>query len=409
MAQITSIKRKTVSFRELMDEYAELDYRAAHLYTIKDGQGELEGVRIPLEMRVQTIDGPALTNYLYVTKAQTLTVTLSNGTKVCGPAKHKLMGNFAVDLPAQARRTDVRYTDPLLAVVGEPLNWDWIPLEALRAGDTIRVETGRRVEVVSVEHSGERLVADICVPGPHSYLLECGVVSHNSLLANELAVNMALGGFKVVVVPLEMSEDEMLGRISAKVCGVDSTRIITKQLATGEKKMVQEKMETFMKKVNKRGGCLTIFKPSGDISIEETYAALNSIEADVTIVDYISLLAGVDGDEAWQKLGAIARTAKVNAEATQRVNVLLTQVNDDGSIRYARSISEHSNNSWIWVTPLEERSKQVGVVKVQQVKARNSRSFPFEIGLEWAHMRVVKVSGEEESLATAPKKNLTDL
>lgn len=229
-----------------------------------------------------------------------------------------------------------------------------------------------------------------------------------SLLANELAVNMALNGYKVVVVPLEMSRDEMLGRIAAKVCGVDSTKIITKQLATGEKKLVEEKMDAFMRKVNKRGGRLTVFKPEGGISIEETYAALASLEADVTIVDYISLLEGVDGDDAWQKLGAIARTAKVNADATNRVNILLCQVNDDGTIRYSRAISEHSSNSWIWRTPLEEREKAVGVVQVSQVKARNSKSFNFEVGMEWAYMRLAKVTQEAVTKAE-PKKNLADI
>lgn len=226
--------------------------------------------------------------------------------------------------------------------------------------------------------------------------------------STEMAVNMATMGYKVVVMPLEMSKQEMLGRFAAKICGIDSNKIITKQLATGEKKLVQEKMDTFMKKVAKKGGRLTIFKPKGDISIEETFAALNALDADVVIIDYISLLSGVDGDDAWQKLGAIARLAKVNAEMTNRVNILICQVNDDGTVRYSRAISEHSSNSWIWTTPLEERSKDVGVIKIKQPKARNSKSFPFEIGIEWRFMRTTDVLSEEQSLPE-PKKNLTDI
>lgn len=207
----------------------------------------------------------------------------------------------------------------------------------------------------------------------------------------QMAINMATMGYKVVVVPLEMSKIEMTSRFIANRAGLDVTRILQHRLATGEKEHAYNVYMKWVKRIEKRGGRLTVFKPEEDLSIEEVFAAVNAFDADVVLIDYISLLKGADSDDAWQKLGAMARLAKINAEATHRVNILLCQVSEEGKVRYARSISEHSTNSMIWNAKKEERQKDIGRITVEQPKSRNSKSFPFDIGIEWAFMRVVDV------------------
>lgn len=230
-----------------------------------------------------------------------------------------------------------------------------------------------------------------------------------SLMANALSGRMAERGFKVVVVPLEMSKVEMTSRAIARVAKLDVTKILQRRLAAGEKELAETKYRRWSLKIKKAGGRLTVWKPKEDVTIEDTFAAVASLDADVVIVDYISLLAGTDGDDSWQQLGAIARLGKINAEATNRVNILLCQVNDDGKVRYARAISEHSSNSWVWTTKKEEREKPIGRIKIEQPKARNSRSFPFEVGFDWAHMDVVDVSEVSADVGdvSEPMKNLT--
>lgn len=342
----------------------------------------LEGIITPLNVRVRTEKGIFETQYFFSAREQTIRLTLDDGYVFEGTRSHKMM-------------TD-RYSD------------QWETLNDLRVGDHIEGMSSR-LRIINKQLGPIQAVGDICVPGPHSYLLENGAISHNSLMANQIAKNMAERGFKVVIVPLEMSKIEMTSRLLANVSKLDVTRILQKRLASGEKELVASKFERWSKKVKNAGGRLTVYKPLEDVSIEDVFSAVASFDADVVIVDYISLLAGTDGDDSWQQLGAIARLAKINAEATNRVNMLLCQVSDEGKIRYARAISEHSTNSWIWVASKEEREKAIGRIKIEQPKARNSKSFPFEVGFNWAHMAVVPVESVSSDVGdiAEPMKNLT--
>lgn len=232
-----------------------------------------------------------------------------------------------------------------------------------------------------------------------------------SLLANHMSAVIPTKGFKVLLVPLEMTKQEMTARVIANRARVDVTSILTGKLSEEDKDKAYAKYRKWEKLIKKAGGQLSIYKPDGDMTFEEVLAATNTYDADVRIFDYISLFKGVSGDDSWQQLGAIARSAKIHAGSTNSCNVLLCQVNEDGKVRYARAISEHANNSFIWVAKKEEREKEIGRIQIEQPKARNSKSFPFDVGFEWAYMRVVdadKVSSDVGDVAT-PMKNYADV
>jgi len=235
-----------------------------------------------------------------------------------------------------------------------------------------------------------------------------------SLTANAMAINMAAMGYKVLLVPLEMSKKEMTGRTLANVTKTNLTKILLQRLATGEKDLVYKRYRRWAKKVKEAGGRYTIFKPQEDMTIEEIMAATSAYECDVMIIDYISLLKGMDGDDMWRALGAAARYAKINAEVENRVNVLLCQVSDEGKIRYARAISEHSSNSWVWIATKE--TKESGIITVEQPKSRNSQAFPFQVKMDYEFMRIGDAPQDEslgsvdESPPPTPKRGekLTD-
>jgi replicative DNA helicase len=90
-----------------------------------------------------------------------------------------------------------------------------------------------------------------------------------SLMANAMALGMAALGYNVLVVPLEMSEDEMTCRAMANITGYDLTSILTQQLASGEKEQAERLMKRWLSKVKKAGGRYTIFKPEEDMTLEE--------------------------------------------------------------------------------------------------------------------------------------------
>jgi replicative DNA helicase len=57
---------------------------------------------------------------------------------------------------------------------------------------------------------------------------------------------MATLGYKVVVVPLEMSKLEMTSRFMANRSGIDVTKILQRRLAQGEKELVEEKYKKWV-------------------------------------------------------------------------------------------------------------------------------------------------------------------
>lgn len=229
-----------------------------------------------------------------------------------------------------------------------------------------------------------------------------------SVMASALAVNMASMGYKVLLVPLEMSKREMTARIMANVTKTNLTKILRQQFSGNDKNLLMKRFKRWLTKVNNKGGRYTIFKPDEDMNIEEIMASIAAYDTDVVIIDYISLLKGVDGDDQWLQLGATARYAKINAENNNRVNILLCQVGDDGKVRYARSISEHSSNSWVWTATKE--SKETGITKIEQPKSRNSLSFPFEVQFDYATMRVLSVNMDErQNLGALKEEKLPNL
>lgn len=221
-----------------------------------------------------------------------------------------------------------------------------------------------------------------------------------SLVAQNVSQNMAMYE-DVCMVPLEMTEAEMVSRMMAREGKVPIHKITGKKWNEEEKDRALDGLKKFHKKVKKQDNRYTIFRPQTDMSIEEILAALHPYNYRVTFIDYISLLKGADGDDSWQKLGQIARAAKVYAAAYNKIIVLLVQVDEAGKVRYARSILEHANNAWIFVAT--DHTKEQGIIDVRQPKARNQDPTPFTLEVEYEYMSVTDsdsgaaVGGESDS------------
>ena len=223
-----------------------------------------------------------------------------------------------------------------------------------------------------------------------------------SALAAQLGINWADMGEDVTFVPLEMSEDEMIARTMANAADLDVRKILFRKLSKEEKEKYWKCYKRFVKRKKKVEGSFRFFKPTNDMTIEEILATIFPLGSRVIIIDYISLLKGVDGDDAWQKLGAVARYCKIYADAHKKIIVLLAQVSDEGLIRYARSIAEHANYCWRFVATSATREHEI--LNIDQLKARNGRMFEFTLRAQMSTMRIRDLELEErEELMTKLK------
>lgn len=239
------------------------------------------------------------------------------------------------------------------------------------------------------EQAGGLAIGSLVLMGAPS---GCG----KSLVAGAMAANIAHNGYKVTLAPLEMSAAEMHNRIMAKVTRYPLKKIRLQQLATGEKADIEAKMEKWNEETAEKGGRLTIYKPKGDVTIQELLAATAAFKSDVKIIDYVGLLAGADGEEQWKELGKIARFCKIHAEAEDCVVVLLVQVNEEGKVKYSSAMAEHATNALLWSNIKE--IKETGLMYVVQLKSRNSSADPFRMRQNHEFMDIEEVTILAEAL-----------
>ena len=206
-----------------------------------------------------------------------------------------------------------------------------------------------------------------------------------TLTAMNVAEHMALHA-KVAYVPLEMTAAEMVQRQMAKHGRVPVNTISAKKWTEEEQEQCLEGYKAFHRKVKSQGNTFSIFKPDMDLTIDEVFMALHPYDYEVICIDYISLLKGVDGDDAWRKLNEASRAAKVYASTHNKVVILLAQLNDEGSLRYSKGLLDHFNNAWFFVA--NQNTKERGFVSVTQPKARNADPTPFDLEIEYEYMAI---------------------
>jgi replicative DNA helicase len=217
-----------------------------------------------------------------------------------------------------------------------------------------------------------------------------------SHLATAIGVHQATIGYRVCVVPLEMNYQEMTARKLANVTGADSMAIGGRKLAQSEKDRAWKRYAKWEKEVRRNGGSFVLWKPDQDLDIEELFASISAENFDVVIIDYISLLKGTDGEDQWRQLSKVARVAKINAELNNRVNILLAQVDAEGKIRYSQGIKEHASVAWSFAPNREE--KELGLLKIEQIKSRNQIAYPFTVRMDYAHSRVESVDENSDTI-----------
>lgn len=210
----------------------------------------------------------------------------------------------------------------------------------------------------------------------------------------QLSRTQAELGYKVVVVPLEMTEREEGIRLISNLGGVDSLKISLSKLAEEEKDFLWRRYRKFQKRVAAAGGRWTVFRPRSDVSIEETMAAVHAYNPDVIYIDYIGLLKGADGDDQWRQLGNIARYGKVYAGNTNKVVCLAAQVNEEGRVRYSQAIKEHASLGFVFVATKE--SREGGYLNFSMLKGRNQQLLDFTLACDYSTSTIRDLEPKEQ-------------
>lgn len=217
-----------------------------------------------------------------------------------------------------------------------------------------------------------------------------------SLCANQLAVNMALTGIKVCIVPLEMNSEDMLQRFLANRTKLNMSEITkAKELNKQQRSEAYKQFKAFEAKIADTGAAIDLFNPQDDIEMEDLLFLLRPFDYDAIIIDYIGLLKGFDGDNQWRKMGDAVRFAKRWAEATGVAVIILAQLSDDMIIRYSRAMKEHSDWMWSWNSGKVSETGGSTVIYVEPQKGRNQAQVGFYLSTDFKKMSMKDASEEE--------------
>lgn len=213
-------------------------------------------------------------------------------------------------------------------------------------------------------------------------------------MAVNLAKNMALNGHSSVVVSLEMSEEQVYARLLSLLTGIERTKITMKDLSDADRSKLKQEYKAFSKKLKKLDSSFSVFVPRNDVSMEETLMRLKPFNYDIIFIDYISLLKGLDDDAQWRKLGEVTRFAKRFASSNNCVVAVLVQLDDNGKIRYSKTMTEHASNAWFMSMQTEEGSTD-GILTIEQPKARNQQRFRFQLHSDFLTGRIRSLKSGE--------------
>ena len=213
-------------------------------------------------------------------------------------------------------------------------------------------------------------------------------------LALQLQHNFSSAGAKTCLVSLEMNEVEMMRRNLSNWADVDMSEMIKgSEMIPQYKKKVIDAYKAKVMELKNKGTRQSIYTPDEDVRIEDIMLTIRPYNYDVVIIDYISLLKGVDDEDQWKKLSSIARYGKVYANSTNSIVILLAQLSDSGAIRYSKGIQEHSSNFWGWI--YDQKAKETGTIYVNQYKARNQKAFSFYLKEDFSKMSIRDLTDDE--------------
>lgn len=236
-----------------------------------------------------------------------------------------------------------------------------------------------------------------------------------SALAKQYLLNTYRSGYNSCYISLEMTEEQTFNRVFSSRTGISHQKFYAGKLSRQDKIKVwksYKEMEKDGQAQNNRFSVLSTM--DDDLTMNKVIARVQPLGYDVVLVDYISLLAESDTADQWKSLLKVARLAKLAAKRSRNVYVLLAQLSEENTIRFSKGITDHCDNWWHWRIGEEERG--ANLFTVNQGKARDQATFPFQLEVDFDTMtisdpkmdRMESLSGEDVGNKTKAKKAVID-
>lgn len=189
-------------------------------------------------------------------------------------------------------------------------------------------------------------------------------------------------------VTLEMTAEQEMNRMLAMIAGVPFWKIKQKKLSDREKKKLIQAAKDYDKKLRKSKSKNSFVSPERGMSIDDVLYMTVPYGVQVCFIDYVGLLEGVDNDNQWRELSTIVRKAKVHAQQTGQLVVILCQLDDQsGRIRYSGGMREHADVVWAW-NYSDPEVRETKIIPVQVMKARDGELFEMPLRDLFEQMRV---------------------
>lgn len=220
-----------------------------------------------------------------------------------------------------------------------------------------------------------------------------------SVLASNLEHNLTVlnPGMSAIKVTLEMTAEQETNRVLSMLTGVPFWKIKQQKLTKAEKQKILKAAIKHDRKLKKLKSKFSYSSPEGSMTIDDVINMVKPYNYKVVILDYISLLEGVDDDNQWRMLSAICRKAKVYATEFKVLFVVLAQLDSDSNnLRYSRGMKEHADVVWTWNYSKPE-VRETKTLPVDIAKARDGELFRMDLQERFDIMRVENPPGVENS------------
>jgi replicative DNA helicase len=223
-------------------------------------------------------------------------------------------------------------------------------------------------------------------------LLGATTSSGKSVMAKQIGLNMVRSymGMRVSMVTLEMSREQEFTRTMSNLAEIDGQQLARNNLTDDERAYLEQVALEFANECGKNNSAIDVWSPDeDDVGIDACLRHFKATGARVGMIDYTGLLAGEAGAETQAiSLSMIVRKAKVFSKRTNKLIVLLVQVDDKShALRYAQAMREHADVLAVWFP--NEAEKLLGQWMVYIKKNRHSVIGKFPTTWDMKYSKVV--------------------